>query len=88
MSCCRYPFGTDACARYRRLHKPPILPHEELLCAEADQLVGAGRRLLNSLSLRQCALGLAVSVIVSLGAVSCACAVTCVGFRIFGGGRC
>ena len=36
-----FPFGGDCCARYRRVRKPPILPHDELVVAEGLQLIGA-----------------------------------------------
>lgn len=36
-----YQFGADCSLRYRRLEMAPILPHEELVCEEAELLQGA-----------------------------------------------
>ena len=31
-----FPFGSDACLRYSRLRRPPLLAQEQLLCTEAQ----------------------------------------------------
>ena len=33
-----FPYGADACERYRHLARLPVLPHEQLLCQEARHL--------------------------------------------------